>query len=83
MVRSSANARNLRPVVLLLALLLELAVLDASSLPAAVAVAFTATAAAGAALDVATGAVPPSWADPKAIAPPVSAMAISTAEPAS
>ncbi|MDU8997085.1 MULTISPECIES: DUF6412 domain-containing protein [Streptomyces] len=46
MVRSSANARNLRPVALLLALLLELAVLDAGSLPAAVAVAFTATAAA-------------------------------------
>ncbi|MFF2512105.1 DUF6412 domain-containing protein [Streptomyces sp. NPDC058086] len=47
MVRSSANARNPRPVALLLVLLLELAVLDAGSLPAAVAVAFTATAAAG------------------------------------
>ncbi|MCX4454354.1 DUF6412 domain-containing protein [Streptomyces sp. NBC_01340] len=55
MVRSSANARNPRPVALLLvllALLLEVAVLDAGSLPAAVAVAFTATAAAGAALGV-------------------------------
>ncbi|MCX5090505.1 DUF6412 domain-containing protein [Streptomyces sp. NBC_00365] len=55
MVRSSANARNPRPVALLsvlLVLLLEVAVLDVGSLPAAVAVAFTATAAAGAALAV-------------------------------
>jgi hypothetical protein len=56
-VRNSANERpvallNVRPVALLLVLLLEVAVLDAGSLPAAVVVAFTATAAAGAALAV-------------------------------
>ncbi|WP_405888558.1 DUF6412 domain-containing protein [Streptomyces sp. NBC_01136] len=49
MVRSWANVR---PAALLLVLLLEVAVLDSGCLPAALAVAFTATAAAGTALAV-------------------------------